>query len=150
MNIFKKTVFQATIALTIVTGVALNPSRADPMETMSVQKTDSSTSTMGCIVSLLKSLYSSVPGLYFKYNCAHDRETDRYRWEFIYKNNIFTGESDTSMEFCISDLSTELNLNIPIIDISLNHRCQRNERDERDPFYFWKYDLKFDQDRSNY
>lgn len=128
---------------TILTGFP-NLSRAELMETNAIQKSDSSTTTMGCIVTLLKTLYSDVPDLYFKSNCTRDPATDRYRWAFIYKNNEFSGDSDTSMEFCISDMATELNLNIPIIDISLNHRCQRNENSERDPIYFWKYDLKYD------
>ena len=150
MNRIIKYAIIGTFALSLLIQTVPNTSRAEVIETTSIQKTDSSTSTMGCIVSLLRSLYSSVPGLYFKYNCARERGTDRYHWEFMYKHNIFSGESDTSMEFCISDLATELNLNIPIIDISLNHRCQRNERNEKDPFYFWKYDLKYDQDGSNY
>lgn len=152
----KKTFILGAMILGISITASPHTSQAEVIETTSIQKTENSNSAAGCIASLLRSLSSSVPGLYFKANCARDRGSDRYPWEFIYKSNTFSGESDTSMEQCISDLATELNLNIPIIDISIRHRCHKNERiegdnrDDNEPYYFWKFDLKYDLDGSYY
>jgi hypothetical protein len=147
MNI--KLIRNAVITSLLLT-VSSSTSRAELFETNSIQQSDSSTTAFGCVVSLLKSLNRAIPGLYFKSSCLQEPGTDRYVWEFLYKNVLFSDDSETSLEFCASALGTALNFNIPVIDISINYRCQRNEGTPTDPIYFWKYNLKYDLNHPNY